>query len=414
LDLKVNDVEKIRLLEESEGKYRAMFEQAVNSIVLYDAKTRKAVEFNDTAHESLGYTREEFKELRIEDYEAEKSGEEVQAQIQEFCLKGEHSFETRHRRKNGEIRDILVNCRFIRIHDREYLLAFFTDITMQKRNEAERIWLEKKLRQTQKIESIGTLAGGIAHDFNNILSIIQGYAELSLMDITESMKQTRENLSQLVQAVRRAKKLVRQILTFSRKVEETRKPVVVNSIVKESLSMLRSTLPTTIDIRRDIDDEPFVILGDATQVHQIMVNLCTNSTQAIAGKPGIITVKVKRVEQREEDIDTDFAAANIANIIKPGSYVQITVSDTGCGMTPEVLERVFDPYFTTKEEKQGTGLGLAVVEGIVRNYQGHINIDSKPGQGTHVNILIPLADPSEYPEKNPEETIPTEDDTIVF
>ncbi len=415
LNENIHKVEEARrALQEEEEKYRALFEQATNSIILYDVERRKAVEFNDTAYQSLGYTREEFRELRIEDYEVDKSEKEIQIRMQKFCMKGQYSFETQHRRKDGEIRDILVNSRCIRIQGKDYILAFLTDITEQKRNEVERVLLEKQLRQAQKIESIGTLAGGIAHDFNNILAIIMGYVELSLLDIpgSKSMERVRSNLSQLILAVTRAKKLVSQILTFSRKGEETLSPIVVNSIINESLGMLRSTIPTTIEIQQHIENEPLLILGDATQVHQVMVNLCTNAAQAMEGKPGVITVEVKRFDWNAEHMD--ILDMRMEQNIKSGSYVQITVNDTGHGMEPDLVERVFDPYFSTKEPEQGTGLGLAVVQGIVRNYGGYITLNSKPGEGTLVYILIPLVDPSEYPEMEPGETIFLEEDTIVL
>jgi PAS domain S-box-containing protein len=415
LNENIHKVEEARrALQEEEEKYRALFEQATCSIILYDVESRKAVEFNDTAYQSLGYTREEFEELRIENYELDKSEKEIQIRMQKFCMEEQSSFETQHRRKDGEIRDILVNNRCIHIHGKDFLLSLLTDITEQKRNEAERVLLEKQLRQAQKIESIGTLAGGIAHDFNNILAIIMGYAELSLLDIpqSKSMERVHSNLSQLILAATRAKKLVSQILTFSRKGEETLRPIVVNSIINESLGMLRSTIPTTIEIQRHIEDEPLLILGDGTQVHQVMVNLCTNAAQAIGGKPGVITVEVKRFDWDAEHMD--ILDIRIEQILKSGSYVQITVSDTGHGMEPDLLERVFDPYFSTKEPGQGTGLGLAVVRGIVRNYGGYITLNSKPGEGTLVYILIPLLDPYEYPEMEPGETIFLDEDTIVL
>lgn len=380
-----------RELQEKEEKYRALFEEASSPIVLYDLETHTAVEFNDIAHNILGYTREEYARLKIEDYETRAVPEDVNEHFRVVKREGQDSFETRHRRRDGEFIDILVNSRHLCLRGKDYVLSFITDLTEQKRNEGERLRLEKELRQAQKMESIGTLAGGIAHDFNNILAIILGYAELSLLDIPESMGRTHHNIEQLILAVDRAKKLVGQILTFSRESDELLEPIVVNNIISETMTMLRATLPTTINIRQQIEPEPFLILGNPTQLHQVIMNLCSNAAHAMDEQKGVLTVEVKRFDWHEADEDLSFPY-NLP--IRQGSYVQISVSDTGHGIHPDVLDRVFDPYFTTKEAGQGTGLGLSVVHGIITSCDGHIGIESTLNEGTMVLVLLPLLDPS--------------------
>ncbi|MCP5054502.1 MAG: PAS domain S-box protein [bacterium] len=380
--------ENLLELEEKEEKYRALFEQAASAIILYDPQTRKAVEFNDKAHQNLGYTLEEFKELRIEDYEVEETVEEIQSRLESIYGTGRISYETRYRRKDGTVSNVIVNSRPVHIRGKMYLLSLLTDITLQKEQEAERLRLEKRLRQAHKMESIGTLAGGIAHDFNNILAIILGYAELSLLDVPSDRKEIRTNITQLVKAVERAKKLVMQILTFSRQGEEMQVPFEVNAVIDESMALLRSTLPTTIVIRQHMEEELLYIQGNPTQIHQILMNLCTNAAHAMKQKPGEMNVELRKIHLSVQD-NEDEAYKNI----KSGHYVQITVSDTGHGMEPEVLERVFDPYFTTKKQGEGTGLGLSVVHGIIENYNGYITIDTTPGKGTVVNVRIPVVDP---------------------
>ncbi|MGD2089836.1 MAG: ATP-binding protein [Candidatus Aminicenantes bacterium] len=386
-----------RQLKESEEKYRALFEQAVSSIILYDMETRQAVEFNDKAHENLGYTRAEFSELRIEDYEIDTSTEEIQNRIRQYRNKSRYSFATRHKRKDGQLRDVVIDSKCIHIHSKPYILCFITDITERKRSEVERKVLEKKLRQAQKMESIGTLAGGIAHDFNNILGIILGYAELVLLEAPDKLDTLKTNVRQLIQAVDRAKKLVKQILIFSHQGDETPKPLVVNSIIKEALGMLRSTLPTTINIQHYVQRETMTILGNPTEVQQILMNLCTNAAQAMQEKAGVLRVELKKV-----DSDTGI------------SYMLLTVSDTGDGIPPDILERVFDPYFTTKNPGEGTGLGLSVVHGIVKRYGGDINIDTTPGKGTTVSVKIPLIELEVKPEEVLLLDIPIGNETILL
>jgi CheY-like chemotaxis protein len=200
--------------------------------------------------------------------------------------------------------------------------------------------------------------------------------------------------------------LVRQILTFSRQTVQERKPIQVNLIVEEALKLLRSSLPATIEIHRNIQSDGLV-LADPTQIHQILMNLCTNADHAMREKGGTLEVKLENVE-----LDTDFTADQPD--MKPGAYLNLTVSDTGCGMPPQVRERIFDPFFTTKEVGEGTGMGLSVVHGIVGSYGGTITADSEPGQGSTFKVYLPIIERREKPQATKEDSIPTGSERILF
>jgi signal transduction histidine kinase/CheY-like chemotaxis protein len=240
--------------------------------------------------------------------------------------------------------------------------------------------LEKQLRLAQKLESIGTLAGGIAHDFNNILGIILGFTELALEEI--SAEDLENSLGQIKRAGLRAKDLVSQILTFSRQAEGDRKPVFLAMLVKEVLKFLRASLPATVEVRYKIESKA-AILADVTQIHQILMNLCTNAAYAMQEKGnGTLEVTLAEIEA-----DVDFIGQYPGML--PGSYLKLTVTDTGQGMSPEVIERIYDPYFTTKPLGEGTGLGLAVVHGIVKSHGGIITVYSQIAKGTTFNVFLP-------------------------
>ena len=244
------------------------------------------------------------------------------------------------------------------------------------------LMLEEQLRQSQKLEAIGTLAGGIAHDFNNILTPILGYAEMALTDIDPGSPLAQE-LQQICAAAGRAKDLVQQILGFSRRGPQDEKTFHPHVVGKEVLKLLRSSLPSTIEFKTDIDDNCGTILADSTQFHQIIMNLCTNAYHAMEKTGGILGLGLSRVI-----IDKDDHKVASSELI-PGDYIMLSVSDTGCGMDRRTLERIFEPYFTTKIDGKGTGLGLSVVHGIVKSYGGQIGVYSEPGKGTTFRVYLP-------------------------
>lgn len=257
------------------------------------------------------------------------------------------------------------------------------------RQKAEKIndRLEKQLQQARKMEAIGTLAGGIAHDFNNILTAVIGYTDLAKINIERSCSQTdcqvALNLDNLLQAGHRARDLVKQILTFSRQQKRENVPVKLSGVVREALKLLRSTIPTSIEMRENIISHDGHIMADPTQIHQIIMNLCTNGYQAMRNSGGILAIKLHQTEISRDDLLVSRLH------LQSGSYLVLEISDTGEGMSRTLLERIFDPYFTTRGESGGTGMGLAVVHGIVREHKGHISVYSELGEGTTFKIYLP-------------------------
>jgi nitrogen-specific signal transduction histidine kinase/CheY-like chemotaxis protein len=241
---------------------------------------------------------------------------------------------------------------------------------------------ERQLQQVLKIQAIGTLAGGIAHDFNNILFPIVGYTELTMDEVPEDSV-AYNNLEEILKAANRAKDLVQQILTFSRQSGQERKPVKVQSVIIEALKLLRASIPASIEIIHKIDDDCHPVMGDATQIHQVIMNLCTNAYQAMQEKGGMLEINLSEV-----DVGYDETVEKIG--MQPGRHLQLLVIDEGCGMDAAVLERIFEPYYTTKEQGKGTGLGLSVIHGIVKNHRGDITVTSSPGKGTTFKVYLPI------------------------
>jgi PAS domain S-box-containing protein len=254
------------------------------------------------------------------------------------------------------------------------VVLVFRDIT-------DTIELEGQLRQAHKMEAIGNLAGGIAHEFNNVLGIILGNAELAMDDVPD-WNPAKESLREIRTASFRAKEVVRQILSFARKTMTALKPLEINTIVKESLKLMRASIPAMVDIRPDIPSESKMILGDPTEIHQIVINLCTNAAHAMKETGGVLEVAVSDVSLQKDDADS-------YEELLPGDFVKLTVKDSGEGIPPGILGNVFEPYFTTKEFGAGSGMGLAVVYGLVKKCRGAIKIDSTVGKGTTVEVLFP-------------------------
>ncbi len=250
-----------------------------------------------------------------------------------------------------------------------------------KRDVSERLEIEKQLRQAQKLEAVGTLAGGIAHDFNNILTAILGYGELLLLELPEGSP-SRKKQKAVMEAAKRAAELVKQILTFSRKAEQELKPLRMQLVVKEVLKLLRATLPSTIEFRQDIDPDCGPVLADPTQIHQIVMNLCTNAYHAMRETGGVLAVSLTSLYLGSGELQNKIA-------LQPGNYVRLEVSDTGQGIEKRVLNRIFEPYFTTKVKGEGTGLGLSLVHGIVKDMGGEMTVYSEVGVGTTFHLYLP-------------------------
>ena len=384
--LEVTEREKVeKNLKANETFLNSVIENIPNMIFIKEAKELRYVRINKTGEELLGYATKDF--VGRNDYD--------------FFPKEEADFFTRKDREvlqNKIMVDIpeetiqtrdkgsrILHTKKIPILDDqgepEFLLGISEDITEHQQAAEEKKMLSAKLRQAQKMESIGTLAGGIAHDFNNILTAIYGYAELAHMEITRPEK-AEKYIKEILQGADRAKKLVNQILTFSRKGERILKPLHVQSIFKEAFKLLRSTLPTTIEITQDINPDCDPVLADPTEIHQVIMNLCTNAYHAMRRSGGTLDISVQPAQLSNMTIDRTMH-------LQPGSYLKIAIRDTGAGIPENILDRIFEPYYTTKEQGEGTGLGLAVAHGIITGLQGDITVFSKPGKGTTFTFYLP-------------------------
>ena len=279
------------------------------------------------------------------------------------------------------------------------VLGVGRDITDRKK-------MEMRLQQSQKMEAIGTLAGGIAHDFNNILTAIIGFSELAYEE-AHSAKTVSECLREVLGASDRAKDLVEQILAFSRQGNSERVSLDMNRVVEKAVRFLRSSLPTTITISTYTDSQIGLVLGDATQLHQILVNLSTNAFHAMEEAGGILKISLKEIHLRQEDLPHAWE-------VQAGDFVRLSVIDTGVGFGKELKERIFDPYFTTKEPGKGTGMGLSIVHGIVQDMDGFITVQSEVGTGTTVEVFFPVKEPLDLVEHTFAGTLPLGQEKILF
>ena len=278
---------------------------------------------------------------------------------------------------------VYTSARPLFFQDVESFCIVATDLTEQHA-------LEQQLRQSQKLESLGTLAGGIAHDFNNILAIIIGFVELVHENLVPDSPEYKR-LGLVLKGAQRGRDIVKQILAFSCQIEQDRKPLSLNKTVEEGLQLLSPMLPSTIKIVSTSITDDDVILADPAQIHQILMNLVTNASHAMAEKGGILDIGISQ---------TSITERNPAPFINmpPGEYLILKVRDTGCGMEPKTLERIFDPFFTTKGPGEGTGLGLSVVHGIIESHGGYITVESEPGQGTIFHVYLPKIEEQPVPE----------------
>ena len=373
-------IEEVRQAEEN---YRNIFENAVEGIFQSDLPGRYLSVSPSLAFMN-GYVSPEAMIAEVGDIRTqcyvnpEDRDRFVRLLLEQGTVKG---FEVEQIRRDGSKFWISVSGRLIRDDQGRpsYIEGFAIDISNRKN-------LESQLRQAQKMEAIGTLAGGIAHDFKNILGVIIGCAELSTVKVPET-SEAQIYLKKVLDAGARATKLVNQVLTFSRQGESEIKPIYLGGIVKETMKFIRATLPATIEIRENVHPDSGPALADPTQIHQVLMNLCTNAAQAMQRRGGVLEVKLEEIM-----LDTDNAQNGNHTGMQP--FVRLRVRDTGHGMSAETAERIFDPFFTTKPVGEGTGLGLSVVHGIIKKHNGSISVESEPGHGAMFEILIPAIDPS--------------------
>lgn len=398
------EIAERRRTEEEHSRLATAVEQAAEGIIITDRKGRITY-VNPAFCRVSGYTREELVDLNFRIFKSSKHDESFyRAMWNTISGGGLWTGHITNKTKDGGLCEFETVISPIR--DSAGAVISFVSVN---RDVTQEVKLERQLRQAQKMESIGTLAGGIAHDFNNILGIIFGYTDLALLDSSDGST-VQSNLQEVQKAAHRAKDLVRQILAFSRQSEQERSLMQVGPIVKETLKLLKAALPATIEIRRQTDTLPHgadIVMADPTQIHQVIMNLCTNAGHAMREKGGLLEVSLSNVELGPHDL-APYADLN------PGPYLRLSVKDTGHGMDQAVLERIFEPYFTTKGIGEGTGLGLAVVHGIVKSHGGAITAYSKPGEGSLFHVYLPGAGGEITAEKTDSELLARGSETILF
>ncbi len=393
-------------LRESEEQYRSLFKNNHSIMLLIDPETANIVDANPAAVSFYGWSYEALIRKKMFDINT-LTEEQVFGEMEKAKMEQRKHFYFRHCLASGEIRDVEVYSGPIKVHGKELLYSIVYDITARKKAEEEKAALEGQLLHAQKMESIGTLSGGIAHDFNNLLAIILGNAELAMEDVPE-WHPAKDNINEIRTASMRARDVVRQLLSFGRKTDPKKRPVKLVQIVEDALKFLRFSIPTSIEIHQNIpNDTDNTILADSTQINQVMINLFTNAAHAMEDAGGVITIGIQNVY-------LDQVSAPFYPDLSLGNYVKLTVSDTGTGIDHEIKDRIFDPYFTTKEVGKGSGIGLSVVHGIVKSHNGAIYVDSKFGKGTTFSILFPATEEEAVIETEAIEKLSTGNERILF
>ncbi len=394
-------------LKESENIYRSLVQSSLDHIYMLSTDGYFLASNEQVDHFNVNNARELIGQNLSHVYPAETASRYIE-KLHEVAttrksLHFEHEIDV-----DGDIRHHIDRLYPVEKGDRLWAVGGIShDISRLKVVEREKRRLESRLRHSQKLESLGNLAGGIAHDFNNILSAILGYSELATMQVEEGST-IGDYLKEIHRGGKRARDLVQQILVFARQSREEFVPTNVARVAEEVVKFMRSSIPTTIEIQTDIESDS-IILGNETQVYQILMNLCTNAYHAMEPDGGILKLTLKDVELKNY---TDINGGG--EVI--GNYIEIQISDTGCGIDKEMIDFIFDPYFTTKMSGDGSGMGLAVVHSIVESYQGTISVQSKKGEGSNFKVLLPITiGPDVVSEKTSSgEDIPIGSETILF
>ncbi len=415
-------------------RIRSIYENSADGIMLTVPKTRDIIDANPAALAMLGMTKKELQSLHaVHDRSIVVDEKALAGFIEKRSQAGKWRGELTFRRKDGTLFTADVSSSVFTAGDRQMASVVFRDITERKAMEAElrasrdeleqkvqerteelqaaydrlmresteRLRAEEQLRHAQKIEALGTMAGGVAHDFNNILAAIIGFTELTKDGLP---KGTHNHLDQVLKAALRGRDLVQQMLMFSRKGSSERTPLKLSSVITETMQLIRASIPTTVEIKVEIESESGVVMGDGTQLQQVFINVCNNAADAMRDKGGVLTIRL-----------TDYTLDAPGHLgLAPGSYVRVSVSDTGEGMTPETLRRVFEPFFTTKQRGQGTGLGLSVVHGIITSYDGEITAESAPGKGTTFTIYLPAEAETRRSHEEENASVPKGDERVLF
>lgn len=399
-------------LQESEARYRTFAENLPGIVYRISIRDNRVHFLNDMLPVMTGFKEAELEKggtCSIGPFILAEDRDKVTSTVR-TAVEDKTAFDVDYRfiHKNSDIKWCREIGRAILGTDGKplYIDGIIFDITERKQMEEEKAQIEEQLRQAQRMEAMGTLAGGIAHEFNNILWIISANAEFALNILPEGNK-VRKNLQRIEKSCFRASDLVKQILSFSRQEKQTPRPSDIRAIVKETLKFMRSSLPTTIEIKVEIPSQLGLVRVDPTQIHQVVTNLCANAFDAMRKEGGELEVSLT-------DTELEQGALSLPLGLAPGRYVRMRVKDTGHGMDQVVMNRIFEPFFTTKPVGKGTGMGLSVVHGIVQSYHGGITVDSEPGKGAVFDVFLPVIEDKPKIEVRTTKSVPTGEERILF
>lgn len=376
--------QKLAALHESEERYRHLTEASFEGVII--SENGVVVDVNNQVLSLLDCERHDVVGHQILEFVSPESRDLVDEAIR---TERETPYQHRMLRKNVEF-EAEAQARTIRQDARSLRITTLRDITDRKAAEMKHRALEEELREAQKMEALGTLAGGTAHEFNNILGIISGFGELSKMELSETAV-VRPYMDGILRAVYRAREIVQQILMFSRKLDRERQNVNLSSVVADALKDFRPTLPSGVNMEVELAPEAATVLGDATQIHQVILNVCVNAVHATEERGGTILVS-------QRIVGLDQSARRLDPALRSGEYVRVSVVDDGIGMDPAVQARMYEPFFTTKPHGKGSGLGLAVVHGIMKSHEGAVVVRSEPGKGSRFDLYFPRVAPAADPQ----------------